>query len=66
MDRKVTVSCKDLGGDCAFVAEGADATEAKSEMLAHMRRVHAERTGRMSRDERDALDVRIGQVMRRR
>lgn len=60
------LGCKDLGGDCDFVAEAETATEVKRELLAHMERAHRERTRSMSEDERDALDVRIDQVLRRR
>lgn len=60
------LGCRELGGDCNFVAEGASPDEVKRELLAHMKQAHGERTTRMSDDERDALDVRIDQVLRRR
>jgi len=61
-----TLSCRDLGGDCDFVAAGKEPEEVKKTMLAHMRQSHGERSSRMSPDERDALDVRIDQVLRKR
>lgn len=59
------VGCRELGGDCDYVAEGQTPEEVKRELLAHVEHAHAERVARMSRDERDALDVRIDQVLRR-
>ena len=63
---RLSLSCRDLGGDCGYVAEGKDAEEVKSELLAHMREAHKARTSRMSHDEREALDVRIDRVLRNR
>lgn len=59
------VSCRELGGDCDYVAEGETREEVKKEWLAHMASVHRERAARMSEDERLALDVRIDQVLDR-
>jgi predicted small metal-binding protein len=64
--RRVELSCHELGGDCGFVAVGKDADEVKESILEHMRSVHRDRTSRMSGDEREALDVRIDRVLRRR
>jgi predicted small metal-binding protein len=61
-----TLSCRELGGDCDFVAAGKEPEEVKETMLAHMGKAHVERSSKMSPDERDALDVRIDQVLRRR
>lgn len=66
VERRLRLSCKELGGDCGFVAEGKDAEEVKRHLLAHMSVEHRERTSRMSRDEREALDVRIDRVLRSR
>ena len=66
MERKLELSCRQLGGDCSYVAVGKDAEEVKKSLLTHMRSVHRERTSRMSTDEREALDVRIDRVLRRR
>jgi predicted small metal-binding protein len=66
LERRLRLSCKELGGDCGFVAEGEDAEEVKRHLLAHMSLEHRERTSRMSRDEREALDVRIDRVLGRR
>ena len=60
------LSCRELGGDCDYVAEGQTAEEVKRELLAHVEHVHRERAARMTADERDALDVRIDQVLRKR
>jgi predicted small metal-binding protein len=63
--RKLELSCRDLGGDCGYVAAGKDAEEVKEALLRHMRSAHGERTSRMSTDEREALDVRIDRVLGR-
>ena len=60
------LGCRELGGDCDYVAEGATTEEVKQELLAHVSVVHGTRVARMTQDERDALDVRIDQVLRRR
>jgi len=59
------VSCRQLGGDCDYVAEGATRDEVKKEWLAHLATAHGERTSRMSPDERGARDIRIDQVLKR-
>lgn len=59
------LSCRQLGGDCDYVAEGATREEVKKEWLAHMASAHAQRSARMTPDERVALDIRIDQVLRR-
>jgi predicted small metal-binding protein len=59
------LGCRELGGDCDYVAEGQTRQEVKEELLAHVERAHRDRVARMSEDERDALDVRIDQVLRR-
>jgi predicted small metal-binding protein len=59
------LSCRDLGGDCAYVVEGKEADVVKQQMLAHLGRAHEERSSKMTFDEREALDVRIDQVLRR-
>jgi predicted small metal-binding protein len=65
-DRDVRkLGCRELGGDCDYVAEGQTPEEVKQELLAHVERAHHERMARMTEDERDALDVRIDQVLRR-
>lgn len=66
MERKLELSCRDLGGDCGYVAVGKDAEQVKETLLAHMRYAHGERTSRMSSDEREALDVRIDRVLGQR
>jgi predicted small metal-binding protein len=60
------ISCKDLGGDCPFVVEAAEPEGAKRALLTHLRHVHRERASSMTEDEREALDARIDQVLRRR
>jgi predicted small metal-binding protein len=60
------LSCSELGADCHFVAEGRTTEEVKRELLAHVADVHRVRLARMSEDEREALDVRIDQVLLRR
>ena len=59
------LGCRELGGDCDYVAEGRTPEEVKQELLAHVERAHGDRMARMSVDERDALDIRIDQVLRR-
>jgi len=59
------LGCRELGGDCDYVAEGSTRQEVKEELLAHVKQVHRDRVARMTEDERDALDVRIDQVLRR-
>jgi len=59
------LSCSQIGGDCDFVATGGTADEVKRELLAHVEDVHRQRASRMSADEREALDIRIDQVLRR-
>ena len=59
------LGCKELGGDCSYVAEGRTRQEVKEELLAHVESAHKDRVERMTDDERDALDVRIDQVLRR-
>ena len=66
MESRVRLSCRDLGGDCGYVAEGKDAEEVKRSLLSHMEEAHRARTSRMSSDEREALDVRIDRVLRSR
>ena len=60
------LGCRELGGDCDYVAEGTTTDDVKRELLAHVVQAHGPRVARMSQDERDALDVRIDQVLRRR
>jgi predicted small metal-binding protein len=60
------IGCRELGGDCDYIAEGVTTDEVKRELLAHVQHAHGTRVARMSQDERDALDVRIDQVLRRR
>lgn len=65
-DRDVPrLSCSQLGGDCDFVAQGRTSEEVKRELLAHVADAHRVRAALMSVDEREALDVRIDQVLRR-
>jgi predicted small metal-binding protein len=59
------LSCSQIGGDCEFVTSGGTADEVKRELLAHMEDVHRQRASRMSADEREILDIRIDQVLRR-
>jgi predicted small metal-binding protein len=59
------LSCRELGGDCDFVACAGTKDEVKSELLAHVAEAHGQRVRRMSSDEREALDVRIDQMLRR-
>jgi predicted small metal-binding protein len=59
------LGCRELGGDCDYVAEGRTRQEVKEELLAHVKEAHKDRVKRMTDDERDALDVRIDQVLRR-
>ena len=66
MNRKLELSCRELGGDCGYVAVGKDAGEVKESLLKHLRSAHGERASRMSSDEREALDVRIDRVLGRR
>jgi predicted small metal-binding protein len=47
------------------VTTGGTADEVKRELLAHVEDVHRQRASRMSADEREALDIRIDQVLRR-
>jgi predicted small metal-binding protein len=60
------LGCRELGGDCDYVAEGQTPEEVKRALLTHVTHAHGERVARMSTDERDALDVRIDQVLKRR
>lgn len=59
------LSCRELGGDCDFVVEAGTAQEVKRNLLMHVEDVHRVRAAMMSLDEREALDVRIDQVLRR-
>jgi predicted small metal-binding protein len=59
------LSCRELGGDCDFVAVAETRQAVKSELLAHVAEAHRQRAARMTTDEREALDVRIDQVLRR-
>lgn len=59
------LSCRELGGDCDFVAEADTRQAVKSEWLAHVADAHRQRASRMSTDEREALDIRIDQVLSR-
>lgn len=59
------LGCRQLGGDCDFIAEALTRADVKRELLAHVAEAHRQRAARMSRDERDALEVRIDQVLLR-
>jgi hypothetical protein len=48
------------------VAEGETAEDVKREILAHAATAHRARLETMSRDEREAFDVRIDRVLQRR
>lgn len=59
------LSCRELGGDCEYIVEAGTTDAVKQELLAHVIDVHRRRVSLMSQDERDALDVRIDQALRR-
>lgn len=58
-----SLGCRQLGGDCDYIAEGMTKADVKREMLAHVADAHRQRASRMSRDEREALEIRIDQVL---
>ncbi|MCI0433163.1 MAG: DUF1059 domain-containing protein [Gemmatimonadetes bacterium] len=60
------LSCKELGGDCDYVAEADTIEDVKRELLTHAARTHRHRIETMSQDEREAFDIRIDQVLRGR
>ena len=49
-DKSVQVSCKDLGSDCPYVAEGTPG-EAEGKIMYHAVNDHASELGKMSEDE---------------
>jgi predicted small metal-binding protein len=60
------LACRDLGGDCDYVAEAETIEDVKAQILSHARTAHRTRVEGMSRDEREAFDIRIDRVLRRR
>jgi predicted small metal-binding protein len=59
------LSCRELGGDCDYVAEARTSEAVKRELLAHVADAHRQRLSRMSADERSFLDGRIDHVLQR-
>ena len=59
------LSCRELGGDCDYVAEAGTREDVKRELLAHVADAHKQRVSRMSADEHAFLDSRIDQVLLR-
>ena len=60
------IRCRELGGDCDYVAEAETRAQLRLELIEHVNNAHRDRVSRMTEDERDALNVRIDQVVRRR
>jgi len=60
------LSCRELGGDCDYIARGETIEDVKRDLLTHVAETHARRLAKMSNDEREAFDVRIDQVLRLR
>lgn len=46
------LSCKEMGMDCAFRAEGETADEVKAKMLEHAAAVHADMLAGMSEEQK--------------
>lgn len=60
------LSCRELGGDCDYIAKGETVEDVKRDLLAHVAETHGRRLANMSNDEREAFDIRIDQVLRHR
>ncbi len=50
-----SLSCREMGVDCPFSAEGETAEEVKAKMLKHAAAAHVGQLMRMTGAERDAL-----------
>jgi predicted small metal-binding protein len=54
-DAVKTLTCRDLGMECTFVASGETADEVKAKMLAHAQEAHADMLAGMSDQETNDL-----------
>jgi len=59
-----SLSCKDMGTDCHFVATGDTAEEAKNKMVEHAKADHAEMFNKMSEDEKMGMMKMMDEKMK--
>jgi predicted small metal-binding protein len=59
-----TVSCKDLGIDCDYVAEARKLSKAEYEMIGHMREEHPEMIAGLTDVQHKELETRIKSAVR--
>ncbi|HEX7586653.1 MAG TPA: DUF1059 domain-containing protein [Patescibacteria group bacterium] len=59
-----TLSCKDMGTDCSFVATGETAEEVKNKMMEHAKADHTEMFNKMSKDEKMGMMKMMDEKMK--
>lgn len=60
----VSLSCKDLGKDCEFVAEGDSPRKVKNKIFEHMRDEHPEMIAGMTDEQRRELERAMDAAVR--
>lgn len=58
-----SVSCKDLGKDDGFTAEGMTREEVKSKLMAHAMDKHKMEMDKMSQEEKDKIMMKIDGIL---
>ena len=58
-----SVSCKDLGKDDGFTAEGKTKEEVKSSLMAHAMESHKQEMDNMSQEEKDSLMMKVDNIL---
>jgi len=60
------LGCRDLGGDCSFVARGDSGEKVKKDLLAHAEKEHAEMMKKMSSQQRKEMMSKIDRLLKER
>lgn len=59
----LTLTCRDLGGDCDFVATGASPTEVKRAMWGHAHRAHPDAIAGLTAGMRAELERTMDEIL---
>ena len=59
-----SVSCKDMGTDCPFVAKGETAKEVKEDMWKHAEKIHPELLENATKEEVKGMEDMMDKLMK--